>query len=339
MMSTPPETWAGPRRAAWGSNTMVTALHNNVLQPLAQYGGYDLFCLEHGAVRLADGTLAPGHTPGAFDLLRSDSVDAYGRPNRLFTRISELSGDINYSSTGGPGGYRWRSFFYAARDFKHKAGVAQSIRNMLIMNYFFFESNRWVNEHSKKSGVEYRYKLRMRPDALVLLPIPPPHTLEPELQQRVVFVPDHWYCPNPFDKFAFGLTEHMDLYGEHYLLFHSQPGDDVDMRFGSLRMTEGAGCPPSNSTQSGPPPGCGQLPYYWTWTTEWALNTSMWLFGRIHMNYDPRFRISVIRTANFSRLVQARVAGAPARAAAGGRGDEEQEDDQPERQLSTDTRT
>ena len=42
---------------------LVTAMHNNVLRPLSQYGGYDLFCLEHGAVRLADGSIVPGHTP------------------------------------------------------------------------------------------------------------------------------------------------------------------------------------------------------------------------------------------------------------------------------------
>lgn len=298
FMARAPETWAGLRRGRWGSNTMATAMHNNLFAPLAQYGGYDLFCLQQGPAKLANGSIVPGHTPGEFDILKPDTLDAYGRPNGFFTRVSNSSGDIPYRFSD----VRWRNFFFTAA---HKKHPEPQIHNMLILNQFLYEINDWVNEHAATTGMVYRYKMRLRPDSAVLLPIPPPHTLDEELERRVVFIPDSRYMSNNRDKFALGLAEHMDLYGAKYPLLHANAGDAVDLRFGHLRMETGLGCGAGSGAagQKDPPAGCGMYAFPRLWTTEMFLESTLLDVGNITMESDPRFRIVIIRPAHFSRNV------------------------------------
>ena len=196
LMQTKPATWAGARQAAFGDNVMATAFHNNLFEPLSRYGGYDLFILQQRSCSRQPGGCSGSHKhPSAseFEVLRSHTLNALGVANGFHLRFSNLTAEIPFVSSHD----RWRRFFYSKSRGITGVKAHAFIESMLIMNWLVYECNAWANEHAAKKSTPYRYKMRIRPDSLVMLPIPPPHELEAELlDRRTVFVPDPRFCPN-----------------------------------------------------------------------------------------------------------------------------------------------
>lgn len=190
-------SWAGPPIPAYPDYAVAASFRNYVFNVLGRYGGYDLFIMVPGTQLspLWD-VLSPG----------SDSVNAYGAPNRMFLRLGGEEGPIEYDANS----WRWKNFYasdYGATTSRHM-GIQQFLWQIKSLNM----CHEWVLEHAAAESMKYKYKMKLRPDVVFTMPIPPLHTLDAQFAKRIVYYQPGSHPERPRDSVGVGYTEYMDVY-------------------------------------------------------------------------------------------------------------------------------
>ena len=195
-----------------GGNLIADSLMANVFTPLAENGGYDLFIIEPGERILIRKDLGP------YELLRPMRVT--GRPNGLLHAFGGPEPRIQLKTKE-----RWKKYHYVCCDWRRHSGApAAHLQSLFYQLLHQHACNRMVKAHAAKMGVPYTYKIRLRPDLLVLAPIPPIHTLDfGRPGAPIVRGISGTFLPSWLDKFGIGGADVMDAYLDRLPLLFAMP--------------------------------------------------------------------------------------------------------------------
>ena len=215
------QRWAGPRRKRYPNNLIATSWQNNIYAPLATFGGFDVFVIKQGPTRDAQGNILPPRQPtegnGGYDAIEPDSVNWQGEPNRMivYQKGEEYSLPVNDSSS------TWRAYYMAIKyrnypRFQYLRGVYT--QSALWMVYDQLLCNELIRKHSRETGKEYAYKMRLRTDYAAVAPIPPLHTVDfgPDTASLVFINTATIYSGGNEDGFGVGRVKLMDVYLDRY---------------------------------------------------------------------------------------------------------------------------
>ena len=199
--------WAGSRTTdgPHGSVDWITAhsIRNNVLHVLAANGGYDLFVVEPGT----------GPHESRYEVLADNTVNAKGeRNNVVYLQGGPEPDPAQLPEYRAVKDNRWTANF---ESLSHIKSLIYQLKHMRMCNEA-------VNAHADKSGVEYMYKMRLRPDMGWIWPMPPPHELNLDAH-TIRITSKKWYPGGNEDTFAIGLAQPMDVYLDRERVVHPFP--------------------------------------------------------------------------------------------------------------------
>lgn len=200
--------WAGQQdgsvdAAAHPDWKVAQSIRNNVLSVLSNNGGYDLFLVEPGL----------NHN-STWDVLRPKEKST-GTPDGFFLSLGGPEPDLWYNKSDP----RWRHWFYAKRFGLNHAHTL--IEQFLYQLKHMEMCNNEVRKHTAATGVQYTYKMRLRPDFAWAAPIPSPDTLREQLNATQILTSSNLFFGSYVDLFAFGATSAMDVYFDRLPYVHS----------------------------------------------------------------------------------------------------------------------
>jgi hypothetical protein len=269
--------WAGPRRIRYPDNLLATAFHNNLFDPLAENGGFDLFVVKRGSVRAwgpSNNTMkasAPSSN-GGYEALRPDSVNWRGEPNNMIVYDKGEEHSLPYNASDST--WRW---YAQALKLNHGSGMgprrrewAQDvvIQAALHHSYDQYLCNQLVKNYSRQTNTVYAYKMRVRPDMAMVSPLPPLHEMdfggEHGNPQRVHVTTSKVQSGGNQDSFGLGRAHVMDVYLDRYPLLHT-------------------------------------MHYQRPWVTENFLMDVLWQGAHAIITEHPGIQGAVVRTRGFTR--------------------------------------
>jgi len=266
--------WAGVRRMPYPDNVWAASLHTNLLNVLAN-DGVDIFVLLHGKTchstesgrcmtgTLKDVPLVAPPTVGGYKALEPNSVNAAGEPNKLLIQMSALHGHIPID----PADPRWAAYYASVRARSATKVLASNLlQYVLIQTRHMTECNEWVNTYAARTGVKYKYKMRLRTDILLMKPFPHPRTLKfGSKQHPIIHTANREHALAIYDKIGFGEEGPMDVYMSRYPAL-----------FSNITLQRG-------------------------WTTEYVLQIHLQQEINATVEYNSDILVTVIRPKGYTR--------------------------------------
>jgi hypothetical protein len=205
---------------AQDGKTPIETMLQYVIEPIARYGGIDLFIFVQ--VRRSDENIPWNGDPYTFQPKIGDrnicnlyaaSPAFRNTSNRVFcmTQYEEKLSNIFIHNNP-----IWKDYIYLE---------PHADEQLLQQLYAIYQGNLASKQYAQSAGIEYKYKIRIRPDTAVFAPIPAFDKLglysnpveNSSCKRNILFPNPYLYEHGVFDSFNIGLASDMDLLLDRFI--------------------------------------------------------------------------------------------------------------------------